>query len=336
MELSTNPGPRHVVDGGGAIPTDTRVLCAPARMTHHLESQIIARIGTYYQSMDPFLLLGSHWIKQSSGTTIWNHCPLPSELELQSSDLPWLSRVKMTSTTKLRLPLLDNLQARFLPSKSRQSPRRIQCLSTLHPHPTTSQPHPQSSQTKRPTPRNLIPKQPHPSHQRNLHTTSSNPAVARPRATTDLKTKDRGPQSTEDTQTDFAALNMLGRAPNPSTSIDICTTDGFMLDSGLRVSDGDGVLLTGNEALVWRPWMGRTESEDGDVMSGNEMGRRTGESMRGLVNKSGQFEIGDEAWGIFAMLWPRPGMLSTSNTFPLTFNISPSNSRPAATDDADR
>lgn len=152
-------------------------------------------------------------------------------------------------------------------------------------------------------------------------------------------------------------MNVLGNTVNPSTSIDICTFDGFMLDSGLRISEGDGVLLTGSEALVWRPWMGSGSKQwqdtvgkgeiemgtmqeqlgEGDgvgargqggmdgavgtasfgnaerVMHGNDVKKTAGPDA-GLVNAVGQFDVPDAAWGVFSVLWPRPGML-----FPFPF-----------------
>jgi NADH dehydrogenase [ubiquinone] 1 alpha subcomplex assembly factor 3 len=98
------------------------------------------------------------------------------------------------------------------------------------------------------------------------------------------KSHDRGPRSTEDTQTDFGSLNVLGNTPAPSTSIDACLWDGFHLDSGVKITGGSGVLLVAGEAFSWRPW----EAGQGDVR---------------LVNEKGQFDVEDEAW-------PKPGKFS--------------------------
>ncbi|KAI9750842.1 MAG: Translation factor pelota [Chaenotheca gracillima] len=100
--------------------------------------------------------------------------------------------------------------------------------------------------------------------------------------------RDRGPKSQEDTQTDFSKLNVLGDTPAPATSIDACLPDGFQLDSGLKVVGGNGVLLLSGEAFSWRPWVGRN-------------GR--------LLNSKGQWECGKEAWGILDLVWPRPDLL---------------------------
>ncbi|TGO81808.1 hypothetical protein BPOR_1009g00020 [Botrytis porri] len=115
---------------------------------------------------------------------------------------------------------------------------------------------------------------------------------------------DRGPPSSETTQTDFSVLDVLGNTPMPSTSIDACLSDGFHLNSGVKVGGdgvfkggkwrgGAGVLLVGGEAFGWKPWVGGAdEGEESD-----------------LVNKKGQFECGDEAWGMLECVWPRPDLL---------------------------
>lgn len=160
------------------------------------------------------------------------------------------------------------------------------------------------------------------SQHRTLSTTSHHmrdlPTRARPtRGARPAANPDRGPPSKEDTQTDFNAMDVLGGMPIPTTSVDVCLDDGFLLDSGLRIRDGDGVLLVGNEAFVWRPWMTvRPKGEqDGGIVTGTEMrlaertsaghGRGTG----GLVNAKGQLEVGEEAWGLFNALWPRPDLI---------------------------
>lgn len=64
--------------------------------------------------------------------------------------------------------------------------------------------------------------------------------------------------------------------------------DGFGLNSGITIEGGDGALLVSGEAFAWRPW------------------EVTGEKK--LVNDKGQFELPREAFGLFDVLWPRPGM----------------------------
>jgi len=82
---------------------------------------------------------------------------------------------------------------------------------------------------------------------------------------------------------------VLGNTPAPSTSIDACLWDGFHLDSGVKITGGTGVLLVAGEAFAWRPW-----ETKGDLK---------------LVNEKGQWEVGDEAWGLLGLVWPKPGML---------------------------
>jgi hypothetical protein len=64
--------------------------------------------------------------------------------------------------------------------------------------------------------------------------------------------------------------------------------DGFGLNSGITISNGDGVLLLNAEAFTWRPWVAIGEKK--------------------LVNKKGQFHIPAETLSVIDLLWPRPGM----------------------------
>ncbi|PKX98224.1 uncharacterized protein P174DRAFT_381569 [Aspergillus novofumigatus IBT 16806] len=115
---------------------------------------------------------------------------------------------------------------------------------------------------------------------------------------------DRGPPSKEDTQTDFAALNVLGNIPAPTTAIDACLDSGFHLNSGVKVTGGDGVLLVGGEAFAWRPW----KVNEGAISD--------------MLNKKGQFEVDEQAWGLLGLVWPRPGELAAywygASVFPLS------------------
>lgn len=63
--------------------------------------------------------------------------------------------------------------------------------------------------------------------------------------------------------------------------------DGFGLNSGVTISNGNGALLVSGEAFAWRPW---------EVLG-----------HKNLLNKKGQFELPAEAFGAFDVLWPRPG-----------------------------
>lgn len=106
------------------------------------------------------------------------------------------------------------------------------------------------------------------------------------------RSHDRGPESQEDTQTDFAALNVLGNIPTPTTAVDACLDTGFHLDNGVKITGGDGVLLVAGEAFTWRPWLGK--KKDGQKND--------------LVNAKGQFEVDEQAWALLDLVWPRPGM----------------------------
>lgn len=85
--------------------------------------------------------------------------------------------------------------------------------------------------------------------------------------------------------TDFARMDMLGQTPAPSTSVDICMSEGFKLNSGASIYDGRGVMLVDGEAFAWQPW---------------------GPDMR-LLNDKGQWEVREEAFALLGLLWPRPG-----------------------------
>ncbi|KAK3944227.1 hypothetical protein QBC46DRAFT_374753 [Diplogelasinospora grovesii] len=113
---------------------------------------------------------------------------------------------------------------------------------------------------------------------RYLHTTT-------PRATTIGHNNETVPEQAP--TTDFGRMDMLGQTPTPSTSVDVCMSDGFALNSGTKIMDGNGAMLVGGEAFVWRPW---------------------GRDMR-LVNKKGQWEVPAEAFGLLGLVWPKPDLL---------------------------
>ncbi|KAI0539845.1 hypothetical protein GGR58DRAFT_203045 [Xylaria digitata] len=89
--------------------------------------------------------------------------------------------------------------------------------------------------------------------------------------------------------TDFAAMDVLGNTPVPSTAVDICMSDGFQLNSGARILNGSGVILAGGEAFAWQPWLPHG-------------GYR-------LLNAKGQWEIPNDSLGLLSLLWPRPDLL---------------------------
>lgn len=91
----------------------------------------------------------------------------------------------------------------------------------------------------------------------------------------------------EPPKTDFEEMNVLGNAPVPATAVENCLDTGFILNGGVRVTDGSGVLLANGEAFRWRPWEASGRME--------------------LVNRRGQFEVPAEAFGVLDLLWPRPG-----------------------------
>lgn len=117
---------------------------------------------------------------------------------------------------------------------------------------------------------------------------STSRSLRYPPPATPNKSTDRGPKSTEDTQTDFGSMDVFSNAPAPTASIDACLSDGFHLDNGVKIGDGSGLLLVSGEAFAWRPW---------------EAGGRGR-----LLNQRGQWDTGDGAWGVLGLVWPKPGM----------------------------
>jgi len=97
--------------------------------------------------------------------------------------------------------------------------------------------------------------------------------------------------------------------------VDVCIYDGFALDSGLKITEGDGVILIGAEAFVWRPWMVNMDAAGaagGEIVSGTELRRMGGNGTGGILNAKGQWDIPVEAWGVLKAVWPKPGLFFLS------------------------
>ncbi|OJD11038.1 hypothetical protein AJ78_08108 [Emergomyces pasteurianus Ep9510] len=97
----------------------------------------------------------------------------------------------------------------------------------------------------------------------------------------------------------LSALNVLADVAGPSTAIDVCLPDGFQLDNGVKITNGDGCLLVDGEVFRWRPWEG--DKSEGEV-------RRNG-AMRAMINEKGQWEVSEEVWGVLKLVWPKPDLL---------------------------
>ena len=104
--------------------------------------------------------------------------------------------------------------------------------------------------------------------------------------------RDRGPASKEDTQTDFGAMNVLGSTQAPTSSIDACLSDGFHFGNGMKIEGGSGCLILGGEVFMWRPW---------------NVGTNDSAENTGLLNKKGQWHVEPEAWSLLRLLQPKPG-----------------------------
>ena len=136
-----------------------------------------------------------------------------------------------------------------------------------------------------------------PGHHRTLTTGSHNHASQASTPSTAPRSTDRGPASTETTQTDFGAMDVFSHTPAPSASIDACLSDGFHLDNGVKITGGSGLLLVGGEAFAWRPW----ETNGGRGRLLNRRGQwDTGEGEGGTGDSGG-------AWGLLEVVWPKPG-----------------------------
>ncbi|THZ66534.1 hypothetical protein D6C85_08050 [Aureobasidium pullulans] len=165
-------------------------------------------------------------------------------------------------------------------------------------------------------------RQPNPRLCRQFHATRTAAIASRRGPVGPPKTKDRGPESKEDTQTDFAAMNVLGNTPAPTTAIDACAHDGFALNSGLKIA-GSGVMLVGGDAFNWKPWIreGRKEGTIGDGATGDD---NKGVSSVGgtLRNTKGQWEVAEHSWGLLDAVWPKPDLLILG-TGPSILPVSP-------------
>lgn len=106
--------------------------------------------------------------------------------------------------------------------------------------------------------------------------------------------------------TDFGDLDVLADVPIPSTSVDVCMYDGFGLNSGVTISDGNGVMLVDGEVFNWRPWEAKGSMN--------------------LANKKGQFDIPAQSFALFDLIWPRPDLLIIG-TGPSIMPLSPETRR---------
>ncbi|KAK4235491.1 hypothetical protein C8A03DRAFT_36660 [Achaetomium macrosporum] len=122
-----------------------------------------------------------------------------------------------------------------------------------------------------------------PSSHRAMHTSPPTDRQRKPVAHNREEVPDQPPP------TDFGQLDVLASAPVPSTAVQVCHEDGFSLNSGIHITGGNGALLVGGEAFVWRPW------------STSKKGK--------LVNEKGQWKVGEEGFALLGVVWPRPDLL---------------------------
>ncbi|RMZ77135.1 hypothetical protein DV737_g4478, partial [Chaetothyriales sp. CBS 132003] len=110
------------------------------------------------------------------------------------------------------------------------------------------------------------------------------------------KHHDRGPPSSESTQTDFSRLDIFQsfNMPTPATSIDACTTDGFHLNNDVKITGHDGVLLVGGEAFVWSPHKPSVKGGGKDLLQ---------------LDAKGTLTLTPDSLSLLAVLHPKPDLL---------------------------
>ncbi|CAI6337849.1 unnamed protein product [Periconia digitata] len=134
---------------------------------------------------------------------------------------------------------------------------------------------------------------------RYLHSSGSLSNASRP-----PRNRDRVSPNDQEERADLASFDVLRNTAAPATAIDACTSDGFAFDNQMRVS-GSGVILVGGEVFRWRPWL-QEQRKEGTVGEG-AMGE---DKMTGrLLNKKGQWEVPDSAWGVLDLIYPKPDLL---------------------------
>ena len=146
----------------------------------------------------------------------------------------------------------------------------------------------------------------HPTH-RHFTTTrnpSSPPKTRNPYAP---KTHDRGPQSTEDTQTDFSKMDIFNTSatPTPATSIDACTGDGFHLNNGVKTTGGKGVLLVGGECFLLDFWRSAPPSKSSSPSAPSS----SSSSKSPLLSSRGNLELPPSSLTLLSLLHPKPDLL---------------------------
>lgn len=123
---------------------------------------------------------------------------------------------------------------------------------------------------------------------------------------------DRGPVSSETTQTDFSAMDIFNSSATPqaANAIDACTPTGFHLSNGLKTTNGAGLLLLGGEAFAWRPWTtvaSPSSSNTTTTTTTSSAGAGGGEAS--LRDKKGMLVLPPATLALLNHLYPRPDLL---------------------------
>jgi len=123
------------------------------------------------------------------------------------------------------------------------------------------------------------------------------------------KHSNRGPKSTEDTQTDFGAMDVLGHVPAPATSVDACTSDGFHLDNGAKIEGGAGVCLVGGEAFRWVPWRAAQQQSNDPAAAAAAAAAKDATLGSLLDPRRGVLSIPRQSLGLLELVHPKPDLL---------------------------
>ena len=92
-------------------------------------------------------------------------------------------------------------------------------------------------------------------------------------------------------------------APQPATSIDACTSDGFHLNNGVKTSGGKGVLLVGGECFLWDPWSAVQSTKSTTSATSTTSGQSD------LLDARGTLHLPEPAWSLLSLLHPKPDLL---------------------------
>lgn len=98
-------------------------------------------------------------------------------------------------------------------------------------------------------------------------------------------------------------MDIYANTPTPATSVDACTTDGFHLDNGVKITGYAGLLVTGGEAWSWKPWLALSPPQSQTQSTPSSQISLLLEPRRGILT------IPKQSLGLLALLHPKPDLL---------------------------